>query len=364
MSGLPFLSEFIREQLRQRGWSGIDFGVMIGCNNPSAVSKIINGKQPPSLHQLPRIAAMFDVPVDDVLKMRLTEELAELPKTDVGDADYFKLIETYKVVPIAELIKRGWVSVRDKKDPAEILTIFEPMVPEFKKMNGLAHKTGEGTPYTDIQKAWIFHVSQLAKRILVPPYCRSLALQAIEKLHRVMVSRADVCQIFDILRLAGIRLVFVECPRSKIDGVCTWIDKESPVIGMTLRFDREDNFWFVLRHELEHVLQGYEERAKLDDDIFATSSVSDSEKEANLEAQEFCAPERLTKQFIEESKGRFVEEEAIAFAECHNLLPSALAGQIRHKLSRYNILNKLLLPIRDKLIEVAPVVDGWGRIPV
>ena len=255
MSGLPFLSEFIREQLRQRGWSGIDFGVMIGCNNPSAVSKIINGKQPPSLHQLPRIAAMFDVPVDDVLKMRLTEELAELPKTDVGDADYFKLIETYKVVPIAELIKRGWVSVRDKKDPAEILTIFEPMVPELKKMNGLAHKTGEGTPYTDVQKAWIFHVSQLAKRILVPPYCRSLALQAIEKLHRVMVSRADVCQIFDILRLAGIRLVFVECPRSKIDGVCTWIDKESPVIGMTLRFDREDNFCFVLRHELEHVLR-------------------------------------------------------------------------------------------------------------
>lgn len=105
MSSLPYLSEFIREQLRERGWSGIDFGVMIGCNNPSAVSKIINGKQPPSLHQLPRIAAMFDIPVDDVLKMRLAEELAELPKTDIGDADYFKLIDTYKVVPIAELIK-------------------------------------------------------------------------------------------------------------------------------------------------------------------------------------------------------------------------------------------------------------------
>jgi HTH-type transcriptional regulator/antitoxin HigA len=364
MSGLPFLSEFIREQLRQRGWSGIDFGVMIGCNNPSAVSKIINGKQPPSLHQLPRIAAMFDVPVDDVLKMRLTEELAELPKTDVGDADYFKLIETYKVVPIAELIKRGWVSVRDKKDPAEILTIFEPMVPELKKMNGLAHKTGEGTPYTDVQKAWIFHVSQLAKRILVPPYCRSLALQAIEKLHRVMVSRADVCQIFDILRLAGIRLVFVECPRSKIDGVCTWIDKESPVIGMTLRFDREDNFWFVLRHELEHVLQGYEERAQLDDDILANVTKNPLEIRANEAAQEFCAPSALTDQFILKSNGRFVDEEAIEFAKQNNLLPSALAGQIRHKLARYNILNKLLLPIRKQLIEVAPVVDGWGRIPV
>lgn len=364
MSSLPYLSEFIREQLRQRGWSGIDFGVMIGCNNPSAVSKIINGKQPPSLHQLPRIAAMFDVPVDDVLKMRLTEELAELPKTDISDADYLRLIETYKVVPITELIKRGWVSVRDKKNPSEILTVFEPLVPEFKKMNGLAHKTGENIPYTDVQKAWIFHVSQLAKKIFVPPYSRAQTHQAIEQLRQVMVNRTEVCKIFDILCTAGIRLIFVECPRSKIDGVCTWIDKHSPVIGMTLRYDRDDNFWFILRHELEHVLQGYEERAKLDDDIFATHSVVCSEIDANKEAQEFCAPGRLTNQFIDESKGRFVEEEVVEFAERHNLLPSALAGQIRHKLSRYNILNKLLLPIRDKLIEAAPVVDGWGRIPV
>ncbi len=26
---------------------------------------------------------------------------------------------------------------------------------------------------------------------------------------------------------------------------------------MSLRFDRIDNFWFVLRHELEHVIQGH-----------------------------------------------------------------------------------------------------------
>ena len=133
---------------------------------------------------------------------------------------------------------------------------------------------------------------------------------------------------------------------------------------MTLRFDREDNFWFVLRHELEHVLQGYEERAQLDDDILANVTKNPLEIRANEAAQEFCAPSALTDQFILKSNGRFVDEEAIEFAKQNNLLPSALAGQIRHKLARYNILNKLLLPIRKQLIEVAPVVDGWGRIPV
>jgi HTH-type transcriptional regulator/antitoxin HigA len=38
--------------------------------------------------------------------------------------------------------------------------------------------------------------------------------------------------------------------------MCLWLnDGTSPVIGMSLRFDRIDNFWFVLRHELEHVIQ-------------------------------------------------------------------------------------------------------------
>lgn len=307
---------------------------------------------------------MFDVTVDDVVQMRLVEELAELPETSHSDTVYQELIEIYKVVPVSEMIRRNWASIRDKEDPIEFLKVFAPMVPDFEKLNGLAHKTKEDVPFTDVQKAWIFQVTRLAQKIQTPVYSETLARDAIQQLHHVMVNRGEVRQIFDILNGAGIRLVFVECPRSKIDGVCTWIDERSPVIGMTLRFDRDDNFWFILRHELEHVLQGYESRAKLDDDILAHAPNTSFEEDANREAREFCAPEELTNKFILESKGRFVEEEAIKFAERHNLLPSALAGQIRHKLSRYNILNKLLLPIRDKLIDVAPVVDGWGRIPV
>ena len=54
----------------------------------------------------------------------------------------------------------------------------------------------------------------------------------------------------------GVRFVIVEVlPQAKIDGACFWLDANSPVIGMSARFDRIDNFWFVLRHEIEHVLR-------------------------------------------------------------------------------------------------------------
>jgi HTH-type transcriptional regulator/antitoxin HigA len=42
-------------------------------------------------------------------------------------------------------------------------------------------------------------------------------------------------------------------PGSKIDGVCFWLNEVSPVVAVSSRFDRIDNFWFVLRNELEHV---------------------------------------------------------------------------------------------------------------
>ena len=61
-----------------------------------------------------------------------------------------------------------------------------------------------------------------------------------------------------ILAESGVRFVIVEAlPQAKIDGVCFWLDKQAPVIGLSMRYNRIDNFWFVLRHEIEHVLKGH-----------------------------------------------------------------------------------------------------------
>ncbi len=361
----PKLSDFLKEQLQKRGWSGVDFGAMIGCTQRSAVSKILNGKQTPSLLQMTRIAHMFEISIDFVVKMQIAEELAKLPKNAGGKDIYSQVIDVYKKLPVSEMLKRNWASLADKDNPEEFLKVFAPMVSEYEKLGGLAHKTGaEDTPLSDTQKAWIFQVSRLARKIDVQPYDKQRAKEAINRLRKIMTSKANVREIFDALAYAGIRLVFVECKGSKIDGVCTWLEERSPVIGMTLRFDRDDNFWFILRHELEHVMQGYERQAKLDTDIFTAEAIRSCEKEANTAAQEFCVPSHLTDQFISESNGRFSESDVVKFAEQHDLLPSVLAGQIRHKLNRYNILNKLQRHIRDNLVEAAPIVDGWGRVPV
>jgi len=91
-------------------------------------------------------------------------------------------------------------------------------------------------------------------------------------------------------------------PHAKIDGVCFWLDDSSPVIGLSMRHDRIDNFWFVLRHELEHVIQGH---GKGDAPIVVDSNlegeragvgpdVAKDERIANAAAAEFCVPQKTS----------------------------------------------------------------------
>ncbi len=68
----------------------------------------------------------------------------------------------------------------------------------------------------------------------------------------------EIRRVPRILMDCGVRFIIVEkLPNAEIDGVCFWVDEQSPVIGMTTRRDKIDNFWFVLRHECEHVLRGH-----------------------------------------------------------------------------------------------------------
>ena len=88
-------------------------------------------------------------------------------------------------------------------------------------------------------------------------------------------------------------------PHAKIDGVCFWLDGKSPVIGMTLRFDRIDNFWFVLRHELEHVIQEHGQAAvmldvELEGERAGTGpEIPEEERVANEASRVLCATEAV-----------------------------------------------------------------------
>ena len=80
-------------------------------------------------------------------------------------------------------------------------------------------------------------------------------------------------------------------PRTHLDGAALRLADGRPVIGLTLRFDRIDNFWFSLMHELAHVglhLDQGQDEPFIDD--LSLKDADPLEAEADQHAQDALIP--------------------------------------------------------------------------
>jgi HTH-type transcriptional regulator / antitoxin HigA len=202
--------------------------------------------------------------------------------------------------------------------------------------------------------------------MLVPQYSPQAMRAAIGKLKLLLNAPENVRKVPRILGECGIRYVIVESlPSAKIDGVCFWLNQASPVIGMSLRFDRIDNFWFVLRHECEHVLQLHGRViAMLDTELEGKkagtgSDVADEERIANEAAADFCVPRKMLDAFVARKAPFFSERDIIGFARTIQVHPGIVAGQLQHKTERYDRFRNHIAKIRNYIVPSA-MVDGWG----
>jgi HTH-type transcriptional regulator/antitoxin HigA len=166
----------------------------------------------------------------------------------------------------------------------------------------------------------------------------------------------------------GVRYIIVEkLPNSDIDGVCFWLDDYSPVIGMSTRRDKIDNFWFVLRHECEHVLRGHgREEEKIDDNLEGEKAsigetVEPDERIANAAAANFCVPTEKLDSFLARKRPFYYEKDVIAFARLLNRHPGLVVGQIQRRLDRYDYLVRYLVKVRQFVL-AGSYADGWGQV--
>ena len=155
------------------------------------------------------------------------------------------------------------------------------------------------------QLAWLYRVKQIAGGMIVHPYSPRAVQRAMPDLSALLSAPEEARKVPRILAECGIRFAIVESLSSaKIDGVCFWLDETSPVIGMSLRYDRIDNFWFVLRHELEHVLRLHGRTSiyldvELEGERAGTGAdIIEEERQANEAAAAFCVPQERLNSFI------------------------------------------------------------------
>jgi HTH-type transcriptional regulator/antitoxin HigA len=218
------------------------------------------------------------------------------------------------------------------------------------------------------QLAWLFRVRHIAKSISVPRYSEAALKEALNRRFRpLLLAPEDAREVPKILTECGVRFILVEkLPGAEIDGVCFWLDN-APVICMTTRYDRIDNFWFVLRHESEHVLRRHGREQEIIDDLdgerasATDSAIPEEERIANAAAGDFCAPADKLDSFMLRKRPFFYERDVIAFARLHQRHPGLVVGQMRHRMKRHDYLTRYLVKIRQFVLRGA-ITDGWGQV--
>lgn len=364
--------QYLQYLLEQRGWTQSVLSIVIGVDR-AIISKIVADSRQISAEMALALGEVFQVPAERFLDLQCEWDLAQARLKSIPDPARAYRARLFGELPVSEIIKRGWISVSDAKNVPEVERALAKFfgvtsAEEIEIMPHAAKKTEVAGDVTPTQLAWLYRVKQIAADMLVPKYSRQRAEAAIEKLKGLLQSADEIRRVPRILEEAGIRFVIVETlPAAKIDGVCFWLDDESPVIGMSCRYDRIDNFWFVLRHELEHVLREHGKDAipldvELEGDRAGTGEdLSEEERVANEAAAEFCVPKKSLQAFVDRKAPFFAERDLLGFARSLQIHPGLVAGQLQRRLKRYDRFRNHLVKVRSAVAPGA-TVDGWGDI--
>lgn len=332
---LPDPIEAIKFRMEQAGLKPTDLVPYIGSR--SRVSEILSGKRQLTLDMVRALSDGLGIPAKVLIKKPDEKEEAEYQHWD------------YRLV--AEMETRGYFGSASlkKSGKIELLKSFFSLTSSPFQMVGMLRKSSYRlSPLTNKHalSAWANRVVKKAQKIKVTKKYKhgSIDINSLQELVKLSVKENGPILVQEYLKKYGIILV-IEPHFSKtyLDGAAILVNKDNPIIGLTLRYDRVDNFWFTLLHELAHIARHYDSGISLFyDEIEGVKAIEldEKEKEADALAEEVILP----KAKWEISPARLIPSSMAANSLANELgvHVALIAGQIRHKGNKYVYLNKIV----------------------
>lgn len=251
----------------------------------------------------------------------------------------------WKQFPAREMAKRGWFDVPHKSDVYQLARNYFMQVAGSQFASSYHRKKMHGASVPDEYAllAWQARILERARTVVEkhdPP-----EFVAEDRWIAELVSltrRKDGPKRAQALLLSkGIILVTEKhLSGTYLDGGAMLDRDGRPVIGLTLRFDRLDNFWFVLLHELGHVFLHLMDGLRYD--FFDEEETSGDDK-VEREADAFALNSLIPAAKWDECLSRFaLSEEAVQIdAKTLGIDASIIAGRIRKERNDYTILTEL-----------------------
>jgi HTH-type transcriptional regulator/antitoxin HigA len=349
--------EAILFRMDQLGLKKVDMVPYMG--SLPKVSEVLARKRPLNLAMIRKLHQGLGIPADALLAHAddgvdlddtLPYEVARFPFKEMFARGYFKGFSgtLQEAKDKAEELLRGFMRGIDLQ-PTHQPRLRAPMYQG-------------GSRLMDDCALLTWHVAVLKKARAVKiksPYIKgTLTEDRMRELARLSRFEQGPRLAQEFLADMGIAFVLEDhFSKTYLDGAAM-LDGDRPVVALTLRYDRLDNFWFALFHELVHV-----DRHLRPGNLFIADNLDDKlhretqeEREADDGARDLLIPPAAwaTSGLAENP----TMEVALALADKLRIHPTIVAGRVRHETGNWRLLSSVKADVRrlflDQLKELAP----------
>lgn len=329
-STLPSPIDAIKFRMEQADLSPVDLVPFIGSR--SKVSEVLSGKRPLSLEMIRALEVGLGIPANVLIK-----------KPDAGGK-----FHTWSDALVKSMDKIGYFDKGsfDGKNKDSLLTAFFGSATNTTPQLAWRKTDQRISPRTDEHAltAWATYVERKAATVTTQDYKDgTVDAEFMREILKLSIHADGPLRAQKMLKDNGIILVVTpHLPKTRVDGVTILSNKKKPVIGMSLRFDRIDNFWFTLLHELAHVSLHLNQDSIFFDELEdgLGIDVNATETEADTMAQEAIIP--AAKWEISPAKIIPSPMAAQSLANELGIHVAVVAGYIRYKHQNYFYLKKIV----------------------
>jgi len=331
---LPDPVEAIKFRMEQENLSQKDLVPYIGSK--SKVSEVLNRKRNLSLSMIRSLHEGLGIPAEVLIH----QENKSIPEKQFS----------YKQFPFTEMFKRkyfAWFNgnLYKAKDHAEELlnSLFNGL--DIKEIESALYRKSsktEADPYALF--AWRARILSLSKNDEIYDFNpEKITKDLINEIVKLSYFKNGPLLARELLNKKGIHLLILKhLTKTYVDGAAMFSGAGKPIICLTLRHNRLDNFWFTLLHELAHVYLHLKETNDVFIDDLDKELVGDKEKEADIFAQNLLINEIIWKKY----KKQFLQHQNFtllhSLAEELHVSPSIIAGRIRKAKGNYTIYSELI----------------------
>ena len=330
----------LRFRMEQQGLTQKDLIPFIG--SASKVSEVLSGDRALSLSMVKKLHNGLGIPAAALLHDGAPEDSDDEPRYD------------YSKFPLLEMQEHGLFpgftggSAELKQHAAPLVKAFlataNQVSPSRALLRAPLHQSGDRTMDEYGLVAWRASVVRSAQSspprgtykdgVITSSWLRDVAkLSSFDRGPRLAQ---------EFLSKHGICLVLKRhFKKTYLDGAAM-LYENMPIVALTLRYDRPDNFWFALLHELVHVqLHLRESRLFIADNLDDKARSNHREEEqADAGAQEALIPSKLWK--ASAVRETFAVEDALELAQQAGVHPSVVAGRVRHETKNWRLLAGLI----------------------